>query len=615
MQYENQGQDNRAFSTRQQAAEPQHSEIPTMNWFATQGRMGQGIAWASAGQAIKKFVSSVEKALEAQQTNYQLEMIHIDRMVYPDLPISAVAIACIDPESGLAGFYTCMLEVTADPISSQLVNEVGTGNAYEVFVTTSSHYTQAFVDKVHQIVAAQLQLDENLVFHTHGVVVYKSFNLEDESAVVRIIDNAMKAIVVAVNVRRNDFIDIRMDAPGATSMPMRVQLDVCDEPVVDPLGLPSRSDWKVTLVVEGQQHQLTKQRPSRTLTETTGYVDMIYDPRNQSMGGGNIYSQQLQKQTLLSPMVVIKQLDAPSDILSPSMMLLALANAYTLTDSNANWTAMFNPLLIKNASHKARRDIGAIGIIANPDNNPSGVGTRVLTDPVNMPKHLFGKFMLDYVSPDTVIAFDVDDCAAFTWQYKMLAMAGFGGVNSDDAKELLIAANVLTGGKFEQRYKEFGGRNEPVLGTSIRMHTGFYFDKDGNKRDIADFDLLAILNRLGETNIQAVHNWINSFNTNDDRQMFVRKQILDNLENITYTGQSRRYIIEPAFMQALVQSLADCRYCPAVKVPFDGDNSTQLQAASWHTGGLMSAVGRAQFGTSGGGMAGGTSGIAGAFVR
>lgn len=615
MEIENNVGQNRSFTTRQPQAEQQAMGLGEINWFNTQGRLGNNIAWATAGQAIKKFVSSVEKALTADQSNFQLEMINVDRMVYPDLPISAVAVACVDPDSGLAGFFTYMLEVTADPISAQLVSEPGTGNAYEVFVTTSSHYTQALVDKVHQIVATQLQIDPDLVFHTHGVVVGKSFNLEDEAAVLNLIGNSLRAIAVSVNVRRNDFIDIRMDAPGATSLPMRVQLDVTDEPVLDPLGIPSRSDWKVTLTVEGQQHALTKQRPTRVLTETTGYVDMIYDPRNQVVGGNNIYNQAMQKQTLLLPMVVIKQLETPNDALSPSMMLLALANAFTLTDSNANWTAMFNPLLIKNPAHKARRDIGAIGIIANPENNASGVGTRVPSDPVNMPKHIFNKFMLDYVSPDTVLAFDVDDCAAFTWQYKMIAMAGFGGMNSDDAKELLHSANVLTGGRFEARYKEFGGRNEPVMATGIRLHTGFYYDKEGNKRDIADFDLLAILNRLGETNIQAVYNWINSFNNNDDRQLFVRKQILDNLENITYTGMARRFVIEPAFIQALVQSLGDCGYRPYVKVPFDGDTSTQLQAASWHTGGLMSAQGRAQFGSVGSGLVNNTAGIAGSFVR
>lgn len=377
---------------------------------------------------------------------------------------------------------------------------------------------------------------------------------------------------------------------------LAAKIDTRDQPVLDVLGNPIRSDVVVSMQRvkrNGQQQENEFYEADVKLNQVSMFTNLEYQQTQQI---APVFGQQ--QQAPVAPCVaavVITNVRQAEWIKAntPEMYWLALTNAYRSTHGHA-WARPFVP---QTGKVKDLRDIGALGWLSQLQN-------KIDTKSASFDDAQFGQLMLQMVQQKPVFQIDLDRMGENGAVDGMLLDAA-GGENQQKAVQ--TAVRQITNLIGQDFGKFFDYTTQPILvKTGQTIDLGYYIDEEGEKRDRRELDNLGALNasegNLGE--------WWAYYGSQQNTQVHpdVRAKQSRNFDRqylgatVTYTGKAERCTFNPKFIEALDAAIA------AAGLQVTMDNTSVLNSGQRFMG--NSAIqqfmvsGQAQVATFGGGQAG-----------
>jgi hypothetical protein len=280
--------------------------------------------------------------------------------------------------------------------------------------------------------------------------------------------------------------------------------------------------------------------------------------------------------------------------------LLTIVTALTLRENNA-WVEAFRPSSIA-PEGPDWKDIGAVGIEANFERNPSGFGVRIDTksDSFQRGQNMQGDYLVRLVAstfqPKLLISLDVPEVGSQTWYNSIFAVAGeLNNTHSVTATEVILKeANELTHGRFS-KYFPAGGR--VTVDENNRIHTGFYVARNGEIKDLRDIDYLAVLNIVGDRDPELAREWSDSFaltNVPLEVRLAKRKTIITGIlgqNHVHFKGFARRVTFEQDFVNALVLACKEVGLAVRTIAPYSDLQTYERAVNPYAMGAALDASG------------------------
>lgn len=540
----------------------------SFSWFNL-GALGRGhVGISPNGEALnyikKAMLEYWDKTFSGE---VQLQLIALDKDAVGDLSVSLLIVALKDEEAtGARVAYRAGL-VARSVDDLQPKRETINGIPIDVTTVLGEAYDEYMVHVIHKaieqafpgvkpedmydagafIIPRTFEVENDLRLHLLTVEFYQPCrNLLDSTSVNAVPFNVVKA--------RND-----------STLSLRIKTHNPHD--FNFAGEPVRSD--VTIELNSMAFQNNKIYPTKSqpVTRVSGYVDLLWNQTNPA--NGNPFMPQM-PQFQMGPSYhanfIITDLRA-FEFQTLGTTLLALATAaYACKDNN--WAAALYPMDQGNGTYPLH-DIGAI----NYELQIGGKVERIITTPDQFDRNLLGALIHAHFHPGVVLSIDVPRVGTSSWMTNVFVDAALGNI---DARNLIRhELNVLTNGNFDKLYK---GDGSFFQSNGNIITNGYYTDNTGVQRDIRDIDYLAVLGETGEKDPDVIRNWSDSYNQIDSAPEYrdaVRVNIQQALRpSFVPVSKSDRLNVEPAFMEALLGSLAACGFNAVVA--FD---STQVGTA------------------------------------
>ncbi len=503
------------------------------------------------GEVLAKLAKALDESYEQVKKDHVVTVLPIDRNNQIKLTFSVIVIAIQQAgRKDKAAFHTLILEGSSEPLAPRFENF--NGQNIEIMKVASD----AWDDVLLNVVIDELRrtLPKVDLLNAGACVVPREFNAEDHDLVYKLAANAFLADFTELTQSAPGFVDLNLaNAEKDSSLQVRPAFGRTE--VYDSVGLPIRADVQVDLLaVQQMRHNdpsINNGLDRQSLVSTVnGFMDLIWDPmvQNTNMMYMAPGQQQMMTQKYL-PRLIITQLD-PVRLLTIPAQLLALVSAVLLREDNA-WVGAFKPRAVS-GKEVDMHDIGGVGIEANLENNPQGVGTRINTKADSFRPEMLGQLIGMTMKPGLVMSMDIPECGAQSWYNDVFSAAATGTVRAQQA--IIEAANKLTNNAFAQFFPSNG---RVFIDDVNKVHLGYYTDRAGIKRDLRDIDYLAVANLVGEKDPGMIREWSDTFLRTQyplAQRLSARKRIISGLvTDPTFTGFARRVTFDHQFVDALVQ--------------------------------------------------------------
>jgi hypothetical protein len=546
------------------------------------------LAGTPDAEAMKAFSDAVKLLLGNAHDSYDLQMVNISKTDNTNLFCSAIALVVRHkqaPNAALA-FHTMLIGDTASELPRPQVNV--NGKTVEQQWVIGDAYDNEFKAVVAGAIARQFpNTNTQTMFDAEAQVVPVGYDFKDLALVRATLANALRAAGTVLNSNATNFKDYSLEG-SAAGLNSVATLSFNQNQQANAVGEPVRTDVYISYAeVRGQAQQgkqpgervsLNSGERSEQVFGIGGFMDLLWDPANPQVGQNPYqaalqqYQQQPQSSHLYTPRLVITKLDTKVLNTLPGQ-LLGLVTALTLR-SNGNWIGSFRR---PHSNEFDMRDIGAIGIEANLDKNPSGFGSRIDTRSESFTPQQLASLVQAFIRPNLAISMDVAECGPETWLTSVFLAAARGSADANEA--ILSAAQLLTNGKFN-----YAG--PAVFAENNRIHMGYYVDKNGVKRDLRDVDYLAIANMFGETDPVQIREWSDTFTRTEyplDLRMHARRRILESAVggSVFYTGFAERVTFSGPFLDALEKAVVATGLTIRPVTPFQDMQGPNRVSASW----------------------------------
>jgi hypothetical protein len=484
----------------------------------------------------------------------EISLLDLDNINSPGLAFSNIIICVRDKKiPDAVAYYILILEATGEKIQPVFEN-IG-GVQTEITRFSCSALDEVLRQIAHEKVIKAFNCKK--VLYSEGTVVPSTFSHEDKRKMHMLALNAGLACTTELSIYDNNFADINL-----TQVPkdnnLFVSVDFIKQQIEDPVGNIMRSDVNTNFGTRRQQ-QITKsvntgERESQ-IAISSGFIDLLWAPMNPQAVFNPYVSQQQQLQTQkYAARLVITNLVTNFGY-TPAMVLLALATSVAIRDNN-NWINTFRPSALDSGSIDLR-DIGALNIESNLENDPSGWGKHIDTKSETFQIQDLGQLISALIRPGLVISIDCPEAGPQSWYLSMFAAAATGHPKATDI--IYRAAQQLTGGNFG-KYFNVG---QPMFDDAYNtVHTGYWIDRKGQKRDLRDIDHLAVCNIAGDRNPELIRGYSDTFLRKDIpamKRMADRKRIIQALtnESAVFTGITERITFTASFIDALVRGISE----------------------------------------------------------
>lgn len=457
-----------------------------------------------------------------------------------------------------AVYHTLLLEGSAEPLQPELKRL--SQMEIEVQRTAGDAYDEVMAEKIRVLVSEALP---GFTLASSDFTVISSENKPDEEAAKGILyfSNAANEAILD---RLEDVVPFSIQAsfdPEQDSLRGRLEYD--PKPMDNINGLPVRSD----IHVEVTAHSRTNPGQSMRVTEVDAYVDLVLD-QEANMNAANVYGggglpnqfgpQQMPDFARYYPRAVLTRADNHFDMISLETELLALVTVAQMAKDSA-YTGVWRPR--KGIKQKDDlRDIGAVnmelGLIKDPKDPNKRVRIKTKSDDFN--DNDAYQLIRTVVKDQLIYTLDIEQGGEHSWVQKMFLLAtGEDSVGQQAHKEIIAAADSLTNGYFKQY---FDPQERIVVHDGNRIQLGYYIDAAGERRDLREIDHLAMLNMFGESNMEIVDRYADTFdrvNEDMDLRLHFRTQILrEAVGDIKVKGYADRVNLTPKFMNALITAAA-----------------------------------------------------------
>jgi hypothetical protein len=572
--------------TQQRPMQSQYTNAQSMSVMTE--RNPAPLAGAPDAEAMKAFTDAVKLLIGNAHESYDLQIVNISKTEVTNLFCSAIVLVVRHkqaPNAALA-FHTMLIGDTAGELPRPQVNI--NGKTVEQQWAIGDAYDNDYKAVVAGVVARQFpNTNPQCMFDAEGQVVPVGYDFKDLALVRMTLANALRAAGTVLNSNASNFKDYSLEG-SAAGLNSVATLSFNQNQQVDAVGNAVRTDVYVNYTEvrgtaaqakqPGERVSLNSGERSEQAFGIGGFMDLLWDPANPQLGQNPYqmalqqYQQQPQSTHLYTPRFVITKMDAKLLNTLPGQ-LLGLVTALTLRNGG-NWIGAFRR---PHTNEFDMRDIGAIGIEANLDKNPSGFGSRIDTRSDSFTAQQLASLVQAFIRPNLAISMDVAECGPETWLTSVFLAAARGSGGANEA--ILSAAQLLTNGKFN-----YSG--PAVFAENNRIHMGYYVDKNGVKRDLRDVDYLAIANMFGETDPVQIREWSDTFTRTDyalDLRMHARRRILESAVggSVFYTGFAERVTFSGPFMDALEKAVVATGLTIRPVTPFQDMVGSNRVSASW----------------------------------
>jgi hypothetical protein len=553
-----------------------------LRWAGLGGRIAPGVPTRRVGASLKAFADAAANVFKGDSGAFGYRTVLMDVADKPYLNVSSLVIvgqATEAPEAGV-GFHILLLEGSIDEIAPIQRNEQG--ESFLIRRVVGDAYNIALVTAIKEEISSRYGVPVNKIYDGRASVVPADVKAEDDQRLEELIVKAMQAAAMAIVVKLPDFKDLNLASLDRNQQIISVVSLSAERPATNAEGYPIRSDFRLSLSAVdkslSQEDTFAFSSEANVATQT-GYVDLIFNPTTEGS-----------KEYLYQPVFVINSLEATS-LQTTGMALLAVSNTSAVATDGV-WTRQFNP---RTQHHRpgGLNDIGALGY-------DLGDHKKIDTRFEDFTQQDFMALMRAVVVPDLAFCLDTPETDSSSFWTAPFGFAAAGDV--DAIQHLLDAANELTNGAFAKIYNDKGGRGTNggvMIDLGIRVVQGYYTDSDGTRRDIADYDNLAIMNLFGDKDPNLIKEYSDTFlatTGSQDYRMAKRIRILERLQAFRLTGFATRNMFEPAFIEALTAACGMAGFKPSLRLPQTDPGLQQRATGDRFAAGRTSGFG---FGYSG----------------
>lgn len=537
------------------------------------------VAESAAGEHLSKLEKGLKEIFKDANPQTRISLIPMSMETNTQYLIDTLVVVCQleqAPQLGVA-YHPILLAGSIPKLEDVAVQVAlgagGTSNVTETRVE-GDIADGVFYEQVKEEV--QRQFPGVNTFMSFGEVLPRTFNFEDEAALQKVARNSSMAAAITLQ----KFLQARPDLNLAkvkkgAKLTLRSNFGQANE--LDRVGLPVRSDIIVSLQAEAanqggqpQQKRAVAATRQAQVARVQAFVDLVWSPTTEEVnpffqvpqngGFGQNNQQQNNPYQKYIPRIVVTGLTTNNPPTTAVQLLSWLLSTYI--SEGGQWVHAFTQRNYRSISKELNlRDIGAMAIEANFENNPNGLGERVDTTLDSFQPKL-PAYLAAIIRPEPVISIDVSECGADTWMNGFLALAAEEQQEALD--EIFDAANTLTNTRFGENWAKYisdnGDPGQLFWDEDNRVHAGYFLDGEGKPVDIREIDYLAVLNRFGGgTEHDVVKRWSDSFISDTDpllRRLENRKRIIDMMtgNQAVYTGFYRRISVAHAFMEVLALS-------------------------------------------------------------
>ena len=552
---------------------------------------GSMISGDSESEVFKKFVEAIKPQYE--KINVQgisLKLVEVDRSQYQDISFSALCVcAHVDsyPQHGVA-YHVLLLEGSGKRLESvkETIREGYTNREIELLSPTELALDRDMMDTVSGAVMKAYG-PTTLRFAGHTVVP-SDFDITDESAVRRLAFVVSTATGQELATSATSFNDINIVKLVPKDARLSIDFSFDKRSTTNFVNQPVRSDVQ-TVFTYGRNNSQRSYRPNApsaewTASEVDGFIDLVPAPN-----GGMIHTPYGSQQT--PPYVgryIATQL-ANNCALTLGGVILSMCTVFPL-GANENWVQAFAPRKCK-PGELDLTDIGALNLDANINREQSMFGTPI-TDTRNADFSMedVGRLMGLYVGKGLIFSIDCSIAGPDSW-----FLSSLRAVNTSQAAKLLTleSINTLTNGHFSQI---FNPSRPLTMDHGNVIHMGHWFDANRVKRDIREFDLVAVCNLLGKTEPALIRKWLETFyNTSIPQAIRLSRRwdMIMAMSNDTAvcTGMAERVTLSNDLVLSCMAAMFATQIPVSVRTPLSaGEFSYQRPSADFVSGALVQGM-------------------------
>ncbi len=460
--------------------------------------------------------------------------------------------AVMTTQGPIVSAYAMLVEASNQKLPSRPVQIQGT--SYPVPTVAGDAIDEVLREKTIAFLKTIYSADARVILAGAQVLYTETVKADDEATIGNLIWLATEATsngLASEGVVEEQPIDVKALTQGASTV---AGIDWAPAPLHDVVGMPVRSDWSITtrsVSEQGQNNWSPNASTSKDLVRVDGYVDIDYSvpqQAQQQIYGGQALQPLTQRYI---PRLVLTRVDSLVPVETPELQLLALATVPLLGVANS-WMQSFKPTW-QSSGKKGDinlRDITAIGFEVNLT-GADKPGRLPAASQSDMGK--FYQMLALAISKDLLISMDIEEAGDLTWLQRDFYLAA---LNDPEAiRSVLAAANRLTDGRFGQMWD---GSQPIAIDEGNRVPLGYWQSASG-MRDIRDLDYTAMLNIVGEKDMQVLHDWSETFyNQQIPQEIRLEKRHRiqsELLSGYTLKGYARRIVRNQKFLATLAQAL------------------------------------------------------------
>lgn len=308
----------------------------------------------------------------------------------------------------------------------------------------------------------------------------------------------------------------------------------------DAVDTPIRRNFEITTTgrVKGANSDVT--RDTVTLSSVSGFVNLQYVGKTDLL---DQYHRPVFGEQQYLPVINITNTALESSAITPELQMFALLTSFRLSQRGA-WMNCFRPRYNQDQSKNLHRLDGI------------GKELGLVVDSTDPQFDAFA-FLRQYAYEQPVFALHIDQVGPMSWLMNMLADAGAGVPEAQDAVFGVIER--LTNGNFSANYKPTQG--VPAFETADDLQlAGWYVDNDGIRQDLRDIDVLAILNLTGTGDTSLAMEFEQTFNPTTgtpEERIHRRVEIIDQVTGgqAKYEGYRRLVYISGEVLEAAMTAV------------------------------------------------------------
>lgn len=473
--------------------------------------------------------------------------------------------------------YILLIEQSGDVQTRPLVER---GETFDALVLPEDHLTETYINIVRDQAQAAVGGTARVV--GNQVILADTFThrteKEMEGQVAHIYDNAFEAIcgfrenmIDAKSGTRSSQFRVSPDKMGKGSR-LEVAFDYTGKQIVDTSGLPVRSDVTTNLYYsepngEDNLFSRTKMGDIRCGLDLFVSYDDESEGQQRRFGGRRRRGRDVE-----SPFwqAVLNINAVGSGDFPYSLELAQLLIAQSVQQSNDyRWATMLRPRSTLAEGLKPLTSLGHL-FLMNPDEEAACVAKDIGP---NINDNDLADYLDLTVKPDIAFGMTVPSSGEKSWVlsiYERIAIAE-PGAELDDLIDLLHAsADVLTGNRFSDALakRNLGNDYRPVYTTGSRTLLGTWTDENQNRRDVREWNVPALLARVGEKNLDLVSDFQATFEDTRrsiefnlaERYAILRKVV----PGLHVTGTAEQLALDLDYLIALQEALDGAKMSPHV---------------------------------------------------